>query len=81
MLNFIGPNEGEGVEAFKDGLLRSRYQYGHSNTYTDGVGRVVVGRRYVTRSQDYAHVEVDELIFFNKALLAEEVRDLYNLYQ
>ena len=81
MLNFIGPNVGEGIEAFKDGVLRARHRSGHSSTYTDGDGRVVVGRRYVSSSQNYAHVEVDEFIFFNQALLEEEVRELYNIYQ
>ena len=81
MLNFIGPNAGEGIQAFRDGALRARHRSGHSNTYTDGDGRVVVGRRYVSRSQDYAHVELDELIFFNQALQGEDVMELYNLYQ
>ena len=44
MLNFIGPNAGEGIEAFKDGALSARHQHGHANTYTDGDGRVVMGR-------------------------------------
>ena len=81
MLNFIGPNAVEGIEAFKDGVLRARHWSGYSSTYTDGDGRVVVGRRHVSRSQDYAHVEVDELVFFNKALLEVDVMELYNLYQ
>ena len=81
LLNFIGPSGGEGIEAFKDGTRRQIFRHGASNTYTDGDGRVVVGRRYVTRSQNYAHVEVDELVFFNKALMEDEVMELYNLYQ
>ena len=82
MLNYIGPNGGEGIEAFKDGTRRQFSRYGASSTYTAGEGRVVIGRRYVSRSQDYAHVEKkpDEVIFFNKALLQNEVMDLYNLY-
>ena len=81
MLNFIGPNAGEGIEAYKDGLLRDSQQHGHSNTYTDGDGRVVVGKKYVDTNNYYAHVEMDELVFFNKALLEEEVRELCNFYQ
>ena len=64
VLNFIGANGG-GVEAFKDGALINSAQYGNTRTQTDGEGRVVVGRRYVTTNNNYAHVEVDELIFFN----------------
>ena len=81
VLNFIGPNGGEGIEAFKDGTRRQFSRYGATSTYTAGEGRVVIGRRYVSRSQDYAQVELDELIFFNKALLHNEVMDLYNLYE
>ena len=80
VLNFIGPNGGEGIEAFKDGTRREFSRYGTSSTYTAGEGRVVIGRRYVSRSQDYAQVELDELIFFNKARLYNEVMDLYNFY-
>ena len=81
VLNFIGPNSGEGIQAFKDGTLQERDLYDYSGTYTDGEGRVVIGRKYVSISQDYAHVEVDELIFFNQALLEEEVNELYNMYK
>ena len=81
VLNFIGPNSGEGIQAFSDGILRERHQSGAEGTHTVSDGQMVIGRRYPNRSQDYAHVEVDELIFFNQALSAEEVRDLYNLYQ
>ena len=55
-------------------------QSGNLRTQADGDGRVVVGRRYVTSSQNYAQVEVDELIFFNQALLENEVMELYNMY-
>ena len=79
MLNFIGRNGGEGIEAFKDGARRQFSRYGATSTYTASEGRVVIGRRYVSRSQDYAQVELDELIFFNQALQGEEVRELYNL--
>ena len=81
MLNYIGPNGGQGIQAFKDGTLRDGQEHGNPRTKTDGDSRVVVGRRYVTSNDDYSHVEVDELIFFNKALLEVEVMKLYNLYQ
>ena len=81
VLNFIGPNGGEGIQSFKDGTVRDSHQQGRSGTHTAGDGRVVVGRRYVSTSYGYSKVEVDELIFFNEALLEEEVSDLYNMYQ
>ena len=81
VLNYIGPIFQEGVQAFSDGTLRSSNQGIGFGTQTPGDGRVVVGRRYVSRNDDYAQVEVDELVFFNRALLEEEVRELYNVYQ
>ena len=81
MLNFIGPNGGQGVQAFKDGIRRAHHLWGSTSTQTDGDGRVVVGKKYVDNNNYYAHVEVDELIFFNKALMEEEVGHLYNIYQ
>ena len=76
VLNFIDPNSGEGIQAFKDGALLSRHQSGSDGDQTIGDGRVVVGRKYPNANNYYAHVEMDELIFFNKALLEEEVREL-----
>ena len=53
----------------------------HSASKTVGDGRVVVGRKYVYTNNYYAHVEMDELIFFNQALSVEEVMELHNTYQ
>ena len=43
-----------------------------------GDGRIVVGRRYTDRDQQYSSVQVDELIFFNKALTTTDIALLYN---
>ena len=80
MLNFIGPNSGEGIQAFSNGAFISQHQSGAEGDHPDSDGQMVIGRRYPNRSIDYAHVEVDELIFFNEALSNEEVRELYNMY-
>ena len=80
MLNYIGPNMGDGIQAFQDGAFISRHQSGAEGNHPVGDGQMVIGRRYPNRSQDYSHVEVDELIFFNQTLSNEEVRDLYNMY-
>ena len=81
-MNFIGPNTGQGVQAFRDGTLRESQSTGaEDGDKTTGDGRVVVGRRYINTNGDYAHVEVDELIFFNQALSTEEINQLYNMHQ
>ena len=81
VLNFIGPDSGEGIQAFKDGALISSNQNGANASQTVGPGKVVIGRKYVNVDGYYSQVEVDELIFFNKALTEQEVMELYNLYQ
>ena len=79
-MNFVGPNTGQGVQAFRDGALRESESTGADGDATTGDGRVVVGRKCINRNQDYAHAEVDELIFFNQALSTKEVSQLYNMY-
>ena len=71
---------GQGVQAFRDGTLRQASPGGSEGDETTGDGQVVIGRKYVNKNQDYSHVEVDELIFFNQALTEEEVSQLYNMY-
>ena len=80
VLNFIGPNSGEGIQAFKDGAFIGQHQSGADGTHTVGDSRVIVGRKHANVNKFYAHVEVDELIFFNEALSNEEVGQLYNMY-
>ena len=80
MMNFIGPKLGQGVQAFRDGILHNSQTSGAVGDETTGTGQVVVGRRYINANGDYAHVEVDELIFFNQALSPQEVSQLYNMY-
>ena len=73
VLNFIGPNSGEGIQAFRDGALIAENQSGADGNNTVGDGRVIVGKKHSHLNKFYAQVEVDELIFFNKALSNEEV--------
>ena len=54
---------------------------GSSDTQTDGDGQVIVGKKHANVNNYYAHVEVDELIFFNQVLSNEEVGQLYDIYQ
>ena len=43
-----------------------------------GDGRIVVGRRWVNLDQEYASVQIDELIYFNRALTNDELESIYN---
>ena len=81
VLNYIGPNNRQGIRLFEDGVRARSDSYLNSYNYTAGDGRVVVGKAYVDSAGYYASLEMDELIFFNKALMEAEVRELYNMYQ
>ena len=82
VLTYIGPNRGQGIRLFLDGVRKDSDSSLSSYNYTAGDGRVVVGRQYVNIDYYYyASVEIDELIFFNEALLEDEVKEMYNMYQ
>ena len=83
VLTYIGPNRGQGIRLFKNGVrISSKGSINRSSyNYTAGDGRVVVGRLYVNRDYKYASVEIDELIFFNQALQEDEVKEIYNMYE
>ena len=79
MLNYIGPNTGEGIRVYYNGGGVGGDNTKWNRSPSAGDGRIVVGRYYTGRSQRYASVEVDELIFFNRYLSIEEIRMLYNV--
>ena len=43
-----------------------------------GDGRIVAGRGYTYVSEQYASAQVDELIFFNRALKPSEIKTLFS---
>ena len=77
VLNYIGPNNGQGIRIYHDGL-----QVGSDDTKTDvtfspGDGCVCVGT-YDDVSV-YASVDVDELLFFNEALSDQQIMNIKNM--
>ena len=80
MLNYIGPEDGEGIRIYIDGQPA-----GSSSSYDplepmapSGDGRVIVGRYYTDDDSFYATVDVDELLFFNEALTDDQVTKIKN---
>ena len=77
VLNYFGPNNGEGLTVFYDGE-----KVGGDNSKNEellsvsGDGRIVVGRRWTDSDREYTSVQVDELIFFNQALSNENINSL-----
>ena len=73
VLNFMGPNHGEGIQIYYNGAQVASDRTKSSGSRPSGDGRIVVGRYYPDFELYYASVQVDELIFFNRYLIREEI--------
>ena len=67
----------ERFQVFYDGHLLDPSYSDVINPSPPGNGQVVIGRHYVDGDYDYASVELDELVFFNRALEDQEIQALY----
>ena len=76
VLNFIGPENGEGIKFYLDGMLTGSDDTGEAETHTPGNGRVVLGRVYTDEDDLYGGVALDELLFFNQTLSEQEIMQL-----
>ena len=74
VLNYIGPNNGEGIRIFYKGAEESRGEITFGGPYSAGDPRIIVGRFSTEVVMYYASVEMDELIFFNHSLTLEEIK-------
>ena len=81
VLNYIGPENGQGIQIYVDGLPTESAASKTSRPSQCGNGRVVVGRLLTDRDhiKDYADVDVDELLFFNEKLSDQQVIDIKNI--
>ena len=75
VVNYIGPDDGQGIRVYGIEVAGSTTR---DVTCSAGDGRIVVGRCYIDEDMRYASVEIDELIFFNKALSTTDIERLYN---
>ena len=77
MLNYIGPDDGQGIKMFYDGaeVASDTSKTERSNPVREG--RIVVGRTYTDKDEAYGSVQVDELIYFNQALIESEIKAIY----
>ena len=80
MMNYAGPNEGEGVRVFFNGT-----QVSNDTTVTvipkctSTSRRVIVGRYYCDYDTRYSGIQVDELLLFNHTLSMEEIKQTHGL--
>ena len=78
-LNYVGPDDGQGIRIYQDGVQIGSDDTKSSATLTFGDGRVVVGRMYTDGDEGYAGVDVDELLFFDEKLSDQEIMDIKNM--
>ena len=76
MLNYIGPNNGQGIRFYFDGVEVANGTSKDSATIFAGDGRVILGKQGITAEGTYASVDVDELLFFNETLSDQIIRDM-----
>ena len=66
VLNYIGPENRQGIQVYLDGLLTGSDSNKTSGINSPGDGRVVVERSKTDRNGNYTFIDVDELLFFNE---------------
>ena len=64
VLNYIGPNNGQGIRIYHDGL-----QVGSDDTKTVGTEDDSI----------YASVDMDELLFFSEVLCDHQIMNIINM--
>ena len=77
-MNFLGPNNGQGIEVYYDGALMGSATSKFSYWPNAGDGKLAVGRTYIEQDQDYAGFDLDELLLFNTKLTIQQITDLKN---
>ena len=77
VVNFIGPQDRDGVVLFLDGNLFDSDSTLNEILGPAGDGVVVIGRSYTDSDSNYCSVEVDELLFFNRVIQNYEIQALY----
>ena len=77
VLNYIGPNDGEGIRLFVNGEEEASRPTRNDRQYSVGDGRIVVGRVNTNRNMAYSSVELHELVYFNTALTLRDIQLLH----
>ena len=77
VLNYIGPNNGQGIQIYYNGEQTGSDDMRSLSTYQPGSGRVVIGRENTADDNDYASFHVDQLLFFNETLTEQNIQNMY----
>ena len=73
---FHGPNDGQGMSIYHDGSLFRHDSSKMSRNLTESSGNVIIGKRFMDQEGDYGSVMVEELTFWDRELLLEEIQAL-----
>ena len=66
--------DGEGIWIYYNGAEVANGTTKHPRSYSAGDGRIVVGRSYTDEDKWHASMQIDELIFFNKAFSTTDIK-------
>ena len=78
VLNYIGPNDEEGIKIYYNGIQTAYDKIKEVDTYEPGNGQVVLGRQFIDKDSLYTVADVDELLFFNEALSDQNIQYMNN---
>ena len=78
VLNYIGPNEDQGIKIYHNGehIANGTKTFQQRSRVN---GRIIIGKVAYMLSTHYASLLVDSLLFFNRALTEEEITMLSQL--
>ena len=76
---FHGSNEGQGFSVYHDGSSIKHDSNKSDKNYTESSGTVIIGKRFTDRDGDYGSVMVDELTFWDRQLLLEEIQGIVTM--
>ena len=79
VLHYIGTKDVQGNKIYIDGVDKMTSFSLTAASHEDGDGRTVVGRYFTNVDDQYASVDIDELLFFNEALNDDQVSQIKNL--
>ena len=79
VMNYLGPEDGQGIRAYHNGVLIGSDNTTGSGTSSLGNGIVAVGKYPAENDGNYANVDMDELMFFNQILTDQSILDVMNM--
>ena len=79
VLNYLGPDAGQGVRLFLNGVQVAADANQEPLGYTRaiGSGSINIGRGLAGYNDFYMGVQVDEVVYFNEALSNSDIQKLY----